>query len=152
MAPPSLTTGEAVTGPWILTPDFLKNRAREVHDGLLNLNDAIDKEVKASRIATTSGRYKAWKRALARWDAWYGGTDGSTWLWSGTEATLESWENTLRDWQRWFRMTFPSGAAELQAPPPSYEPPIGGRTGGLPWWAWALLGGAGAYGAYKVLK
>ena len=152
MAPPLLTAGESIAAPWVSTPAFLQDRARGVHDALTNLNEQIDKVRDAGRLSRDSGRYKAWKRLLDRWQAWYGDTSSTTWLWSGTDATLESYEGQVRDWQAWYRMTFPDASAELQTPPPNYRPPYSGKPGELPFWFWLLAAGGGAFVLWRMTR
>lgn len=149
MAPALLTSGESIAAPWVSSPSYLKDRARFVHDGLSNLNEQVDRVRDAGRLSQSSGRYKSWKRLLDRWGKWYGDSSATTWLWSGTDATLEMYEQQLRDWQAWFRMTFPDASAELQAPPPTFRSPLSLKPGDLPWWFWF---GAAATGGFLLWK
>ena len=144
---PKVFAGETIREPWISTPGYQKDRARAVHGGLLHLNDLIDKLVQARRLTTDSARYRDWKRTLERFGAWFGSTSDTSFWWSGTEATIEAWESTLRNWLAWYRATFPDASAELPAPPPNYKGNL--SVGALPWGFW--LAGAGV-AAWLLLR
>lgn len=105
--------------PWIQTPSFLEDRARRVHAALMNLNDEITKLATAGRLSTTSSRWTSWKRLLANFGTWYA---DASWLWSGTAATLDHYEQAVSDWQAWLRQVYPDVAPQLEAPPTRYNP------------------------------
>lgn len=130
--------------PWIQTPDFLHDRARRVHNGLLNLNDELSKLAGAGRLDMKGSRWQAWKRLLNVWGTWYGDSGPTTWLWSGTAATLDHYEQEIADWQNWVRKLYPDVAPQL-APAPMQYNPHGQPKSSIPWWAWAA-GGAIATG------
>lgn len=125
--------GQALAAPWVQTPAFLHDRARRVHSGLLALNATFDELARAGRFNSASGRWKAWKQVLANWGRWYQETSGTTWLWSATDATLESYEKQLQDWDAWTRRTFPEAGRSLPPPPPTFGPGGEPRTG-IPLW------------------
>ncbi len=106
--------------------------------------------VKARRFAADTLKYKQWKSLLANWGTWYGQTGPTTWLWSGTDATLESYELAIRDWESWARRTFPESAGDLPKPPPHYGPD--GPRGELPGWLVGVGVAAAAYVLYKIAK
>lgn len=130
--------------PWISTPDFLHDRARRIQAGLLNVNDEISRLAAAHRLDPNGSRWKAWKRLLDAWGKWYGDSSGTTWLWSGTAATLDHYEQEIADWQTWLRRVYPDVAPQLAAPPMQYKPD-GEPKKGIPWWGVAL-GAAAATG------
>jgi len=141
-------TGQALAQPWVQTPAFLEDRARRVHAALTALNDVITELVRARRLSTDAPKYKAWKALLHNWGEWYGGTGITTWLWTGTDATLETYELAIRDWTRWVEQNFPG--TDLPTPPPTFGP--GGEREALPAWAIAALLMAGGFLAFKVLS
>src|SRR3989304_292568 len=126
--------------PWIQTPEFLHDRARRVHAARLNVNDEISRPAKAGRLSSTGSRWLAWKRTLEAWAKWYGDAGATTWLWSGTAATLDHYEQEISDWQTWLRRTYPDVATNL-APAPMQYTPLGAPKAGS-WLPWAV--GAGA--------
>ena len=137
--------------PWIQTPQFLHDRARRVHTGLLNLNDEISKLQTSGRLSAASSRYQAWKRLLKVWGDWYGDSSGTTWLWSGTAATLDHYEQEIADWQKWLMRSFPDVAPNLQAPPTQYTP-FGKPKAGVPWYVWALGAAAATATAIALVR
>lgn len=114
------------------------------------MNDVVTELVKAKRFATDAPKYKAWKALLANWGAWYKDTGPATWLWTATDATLETYELAIRDWTNWVRQTFPTAGASLPTPPPTFGD--GGQPrDAMPTWAIAALLVAGGFLAFKVL-
>lgn len=137
--------------PWIQTPAFLHDRARRVQDGLMNLNTELTKLATAGRLDTGSVRWKAWKALLQTWSTWYGDSSGTTWLWSGTAATLDHYEQEISSWQKWVRTLYPDVASELATAPTQYNPD-GRPKVGIPWWAFVLGGAAGAAVLVSALR
>lgn len=136
--------------PWIQTPGFLQDRARKVHTGLLALNAVIDNVVKSGRLTPDNPRYKQWKQLLSDWGKWYGDTSGSTWWFNSADATLESYELTLKNWTNWVGQSFPETKASLPTPPDTFPPPTVPDVGGA---STAFLIGAGlALGAVLLLS
>jgi hypothetical protein len=144
--------GQTAPEPWIQTPEFLKDRAVRVHAGLLNVNDEISRLAAAHRLDPNGTRWKAWKRVLDAWGKWYGESDGSTWLWSGTAATLDHYEQEIASWQAWLRQVYPDVATQLAPPPTQYNPNGQPKSAGVPWWGWALGGVAAAGLTVAILK
>jgi len=144
------TGDDAIAAPWVSTPGYLSDRARAIHDSLHNLNLAIDRVRDAGRLDRNGGKYKAWKALLARWGKWYGETSAATWLWSGTDATLEQYEQSIRDWQAWFRMTFPESSRELAPAPRRIKSPASPAE--LPWWLWGVGAAAGTFILWRVTR
>lgn len=144
-----MPAGQDLAAPWVSTPGFLEDRARRVHTALHGLNDVVTALTAAHRLSPTSGRYKQWKAVLANWGSWYGQTSAGTWWWSGTDATLETYERLIRSWETWLRQAFPDTSVSLPTPPPVYDP-HGKERDGVPWWVWALGLGVGGYGLAKV--
>lgn len=145
-----MADGQELAAPWVSTPGFLHDRARRIHSALTALNDVITALTAAHRLSTTSGRYKQWKALLANYGSWYGQTTGASWLWSGTDATLETYERLIRDWETWLRQAFPDTAPSLPTAPPVFSPD-GKEREDVPWWVKVLAVGVGAYGAAKLL-
>ena len=141
--------GQALAAPWISTPAFLEDRARRIHAGLHAVNDVITALVGANRLSTTNTRYKAFKALLENWRKWYGDTSGATWLWSATDATLESYERDIQSWQAWVRQTFPDAAPSMPPPPPVVGPD-GKPREGVPLWAWGVGAGVVTFGLAKL--
>jgi hypothetical protein len=114
------------------------------------MNEALDALVRARRLATDALKYRQWKALLANWGKWYGETGPTTWLWSGTDATLESYELAIRDWTAWFQRTFPDAAGSLPKPPPHYGGD--GPRMDVPGWLIGVAAAGGAFLLYKMLK
>jgi hypothetical protein len=144
-----MPVGQALAAPWISTPAFLADRARRIHTGLLALNDVITALATASRLSPDSLKYKQWKALLANWGRWYGQTSDSTWLWSATDATLESYERDLQSWTAWVLRTYPDAAASVPTPPPVVGPD-GKPRDGIPLWAWGVGAGVLTFGLAKL--
>ncbi|HKY36504.1 MAG TPA: hypothetical protein VJN18_11230 [Polyangiaceae bacterium] len=146
-----MSEGQALAVPWVSTPGFLEDRAKRIHSALLGLNDVITRLARDRRLSTDNTRYKAFKRLLDDFGAWYGGTSMGTWLWSGTDATLETYERAIQDWERWIRQTYPDTAPSLPEPPPVFGP--GGKPKeSVPVWVWGAAGALVAFGVVKFFK
>lgn len=116
----------------------------------MNINDTIDQLRNARRLGTDSSRYKSWKRTIDNFGAWYHDTGTGTWLWSGTDATLEAWEQSIKSWQSWLRMTFPDTSSQLTEAPAVHKSPLGLPE--LPWYFWLGVGLGGTIVVVKMLK
>lgn len=145
-----MLAGDTTAAPWISTPGYLEDRARRAHAALMNLNDTIDNLRNGSRLATNSGRYGSWKRTINNFGAWYGSTGPTTWLWSGTDSTLDAWEATIREWQSWVRRTFPDAGADLTEAPPKHHAPY--SPGEPPAWLWGVGVLALGFGVVSLLR
>lgn len=135
--------------PWIQTPDYLRNRAKTLHNALLQLNTSMDKLVKLKVLTTGSERYKQWKTLLKQWGEWYGQTSlTGTWLWSSTDAVLEKYEQAYQVWRAW--MSSKLDAEDIPLAAPSIKPPAG-PLGDLPGWGPYLIGAGIVLGAAWVV-
>lgn len=130
--------------PWIQTPAFLHDRARRIHAAMMGLNDVITALTAAHRLTTDNPRYKQWKTFINNFGSWYQETGPTTWMWTGTDATLQAYELNLQSWEAWLRRTFPDTAASLPPVPPTYGSDGKERPDGVP--TWVKVAGAVAAG------
>lgn len=117
--------------PVIQTPEFLAERAKEIHTSILQFNDDLAQQKIAGKIGDDAPKLKAWRAFRDRWAQWYGEANWWTWAWGATNATLDAYAQQMADWVRWYTRAF--GAPTTAGAPTQYESPARSVGGVLPY-------------------
>lgn len=150
--------------PLLVNATYNKGRAGRLHGAMHSLNDDLGSQVRSGTLAMDTARWRAWKRWIDGYGKWFGDVPtgvtsfGITgWGTGGVGAMLDSYEQEMLDWRKWYGRNFRVAPSGEYNPIGSVAAPGGGGVGAglpkdVPAWLWAGLGIAGLFAAASLVK